>query len=149
MSLGWLGLAHNDDDTVLPASEIAEPTREQLGVARTLAQADLIGVTYSLNDTLPVVWEQVRVLLRNVALALFAQLDLASQVRTADPTHSAAPRASPLNNSSIPRADRVASDSCCAKAQGFDRGRSLSLISMVERVQSPVGWGHAKQEVSP
>jgi hypothetical protein len=85
--LGSAGIADHDYYNMLAASNVVKPPREEACVSHTRAPSHFVGVTQRFNNTLPVGRELVRMLSRNVTLALVSQFDLSTEIWTVEAGH--------------------------------------------------------------
>jgi hypothetical protein len=75
------GIADDYYHNMLTASNVIEPPREESRVSYSCAPSHFVGVAQRFYNTVPVGWEQVRVLARDMPLTLVSEFDLSSQIR--------------------------------------------------------------------
>lgn len=80
MAIAWIQITDHYDDHVLSRANISVPSREQPDAPEPSAPAHLIGLREGLGDPATMLWKQVRMSLRDVALTLLRELDVALQI---------------------------------------------------------------------
>ncbi|MGH2376047.1 MAG: hypothetical protein ACRDIC_21585 [bacterium] len=76
MAADRAGLGDNHHNNALPAAQVIIPPYKQPRLGETRAVTDLVWVSQGFGDALPMLWQEIGVVLSNVPLSLLGQLNL-------------------------------------------------------------------------